>query len=69
MSESGNPLVHSPAFIVDRQVSFGFINKEFHLRPPFQARCNDTTNQAKQSNAGTADTKPAHTNAEKAKEA
>jgi hypothetical protein len=69
MSESGNPFVHSPAFIVDRQVSFGFINKEFHLRPPFQARCNDTTNQAKQSNAGTADTNAAHTNAEKAKEA
>ena len=35
----------------------------------FLQRCNDTTNQARQSNAGTADTKPAHTNAEKAKEA
>ena len=57
------------AFIVDRQVSFGLINKEFHFSPPFLQRCNDTTNQARQSNAGTADTKPAHTNAEKAKEA
>ena len=41
----------------------------FHFSPPFLQRCNDTTNQARQSNAGTADTNAAHTNAEKAKEA
>ena len=29
MSESGNPFIHNPAFIVDRQVSFRIINKEF----------------------------------------
>lgn len=42
---------------------------ELHPRPPFTQSRNATMNQARQIRAGTCDTKDAHINAEKTKEA
>lgn len=69
MSKSRNPLIHFSTLVVDRCVGCRFINKEHHFRPPFAQRYNDTMNQVRQTSAGTADTKEAQTNAEKAEEA
>ncbi len=53
----------------DHTGSRGRLYNELHPRPPFTQSRNATMNQARQIRAGTCDTKDAHINAEKTKEA
>lgn len=53
----------------DHTGSRGRLCNELHPRPPFTQSRNATMNQARQIRAGTCDTKDAHINAEKTKEA